>query len=145
MNMIEKKSRKILIGGIETLSISEKTNDVQYLVKYHNGRPEFFGMKSWKTELEHIPISKVYPAWKDLFGITPQIPIFLANLINDIAEEKDIPETDLKLILSIFEPKPKRKDVSVTAYTNDGKIIKNMKFGEVFNDEALMRIIAKQN
>lgn len=143
MNLIEKKSRKILIGGIETLSISEKTNDVQFLVKYHNGQPEFFGMREWKTELGHIPISDVYPSWMDIFGITPQIPIFLANLINEISEERDIPETDIKLILSIFEPKPRKKDISVTAYSNDGKILKNMQFAEVFGEAAMMKMMAK--
>lgn len=143
MNIVEKKARKILIGGIETLSISEKTNDVQYLVKYFNGQPEFFGMREWKTELGHIPISSVYPVWKDLFGITPQIPIFLANLINEISEEKNIAETDLKLILSIFEPKPRKKDISVTAYSNDGKIIKNMQFAEVFGEAAMVKMMAK--
>lgn len=143
MNIVEKKARKILIGGIETLSVSEETKDVQYLVKYYNGRPEFFGMKSWKTELGHIPIGSVYPSWKDIFGITPQIPIFLANLINEISISNDIPETDLKLILSIYEPKPRRKDISISAYGDNGKIIKNMLFAEVFGEEAMVKMMAK--
>jgi len=143
MNIIEKKARKILIGGIETLSINEKTEDVQYLVKYHNGQPEFFGMKNWNTELGHIPISQLYPAWKDLFGIAPQIPIFLSNLMSEVSVENDISESELKLILSLYEPKPRKKDIAVTAYSSDGKILKNMQFTEVFGEEAMLKMMTK--
>ena len=90
MNIVEKKSRKILVGGINDLSAKEKTKDVQLLVKYHNGQPEFFGMKNWKNNLGHIPVGKLYPAWQDIFGITHQIPVFLANLIEEISVENDI-------------------------------------------------------
>ena len=144
MNLIEKKARKILIGGIETLSISEKTKDVQYLVMYHNGQPEFFGMKNWETNLGHIPIGTLYPAWQDIFGITHQIPAFLANLINEISVEHDIPETDVKLLLSLYEPKANKKDIMITTYDNSGKIIKMMKFAEVFGEEAMVKMMVKE-
>ena len=144
MNLVEKKARKILMGGIETLSISEKTKDVQYLVKYDNGQPKFFGMKNWETNLGHIPINTLYPAWQDIFGITHQIPIFLANLINEISVEKDIPETDVKLLLSLYEPSANKKDIMITTYDSKGSIIKIMKFAEVFGEEAMVKMMVKQ-
>lgn len=142
MNIVEKKARKILIEGIENLSVSEKTNDVQLLVKYHNGIPEFFGMKSWETNLGHIPISKLYPSWQDIFGIRNQIPMFLANLINDISEEKDISKTDIKLLISLHINEGK-KHLLITTYNLSGNIIKVMQFDEVFGEEAMMKMMAK--
>ena len=143
MNIVEKKSRKILVGGINDLSTKEKTKDVQLLVKYHNGQPEFFGMKNWKNNLGHIPVGKLYPSWQDIFGITHQIPIFLANLIEEISVENDIPETDVNLLLSLYEPKPRKTDIMITAYGTEAKILKNMQFAEVFGEEAMMKMMAK--
>ena len=142
MNIVEKKARKILIEGIETLSVSEKTNDVQLLVKYHNGQPEFFGMKGWETNVGHIPINDLYPAWQDIFGIRNQIPMFLANLINDISEENDLPATDINLLISVHINDGK-KHLLITTYNSSGNIIKIMQFDEVFGEEAMMKMMSK--
>ena len=86
----------------------------------------------------------MYPAWQDIFGITHQIPVFLANLINEISVENDIPETDVKLLLSLYEPKANKKDIMITTYDNGGKIIKMMKFAEVFGEEAMVKMMVKE-
>ena len=89
MSLIESKSKKILTKAIYRLA-SEKqkeTQDVQLMVKYHEGRPEFFGMLDYKTDVGHLPVSQLYPAHMDIFGIRSQIPVFIANTINDVCEE----------------------------------------------------------
>ena len=88
-----------------------------------------------------MPLKDLYPSWKDIFGIRDQIPVFLANLINDVSIESSVAEDDVKLIISPIDEKASK--LFVTAY-NDGKILKNMTWNDVFGDEAMMKMMAKQ-
>lgn len=147
MSLIESKSKKILTKAIYRLA-SEKqkeTQDVQLMVKYHKGRPEFFGMLDYKSEVGHLPVNQLYPAHMDIFGIRSQIPVFIANTIDDVCEEfkskMEISKKDVKLL--IVENEMKKKNLLVFAY-KDTKFLKIYKWKEVFGEEALMRIMAKQ-
>ena len=143
MNIVERKSKKILTQGILQLAKKEKTNDndVQLVVKLHNGLPEFFGLKNWNVNLDHIPINHLYPPHMDLFGVRNQIPVFLDNLMNDMVEAHNLNKEDIKLIISLTDDK---KSLWVTVYNKDLKVVQIMKFKEVFGEQALMRLMVKQ-
>ena len=147
MSIIESKSKKILTQALYRVA-SEKqkeTQDVQLMVKYHKGRPEFFGLLDFKTEVGHLPVSKLYPAHMDIFGIRSQIPVFIANTIDDVCNDfkskMEINKEDVKLL--IVENEMKKKDLLVYAY-KDRDFLKIYKWKEVFGEEALVRIMAKQ-
>ena len=88
-----------------------------------------------------MPLKDLYPSWKDIFGIREQIPVFLANLINDVSIESSVAEDDINLIISPIDEKASK--LFVTAY-NEGRILKNMTWNDVFGDEAMMKMMAKQ-
>ena len=142
MNIVERKSKKILTQGILQLAKKEKTNDndVQLVVKLHNGLPEFFGLKNWNVNLDHIPINNLYPPHMDLFGVRNQIPVFLDNLMNDMVEAHNLNKEDIQLIISLTDDK---KSLWVTVYNKDLKVVQIMKFKEVFGEQALMRLMVK--
>ena len=103
--------------------------EVQLLVKYYKGSPSFFALKDYKNDLGHLPLRDLYPSWKDVFGIRDQIPVFLANLINDISNESSVAEEDVILIISPTDEKASK--LFVTAY-KDGKILKKYDLARSF-------------
>ena len=143
MSIVKNKAHKILSSALIDVSKKEQSKimDVQLLVKYYKGSPSFFALKNYKNDLGHLPLKDLYPSWKDIFGIRDQIPVFLANLINDVSVESSVAEDDVKLIISPIDEKASK--LFVTAY-NDGKILKNMTWNDVFGDEAMMKMMAKQ-
>jgi len=143
MSIVKNKAHKILSSALIDVSKKEKSKvmEVQLLVKYYKGSPSFFALKDYKNDLGHLPLRDLYPSWKDVFGIRDQIPVFLANLINDISAESSVAEEDVILIISPIDEKATK--LFVTAY-KDGKILKNMTWQEVFGEEAMMRMMAKQ-
>lgn len=143
MSIVKNKAHKILSSALIDVSKKEQSKimDVQLLVKYYKGSPSFFALKDYKNDLGHLPLKDLYPSWKDVFGIRDQIPVFLANLINDVSIESSVAEDDVKLIISPIDEKASK--LFVTAY-NDGKILKNMTWNDVFGDEAMMKMMAKQ-
>jgi len=142
MSIVASKSKKIVRNAIFDLSKKEesKTMDIQLLVKYHKGRPEFFGLKDFTKNLGYLPLHSLYPTRLDIFGIRNQIPIFLANLIEEVCEEFKLSTKDINIIISEVDDKGK---MYVFAYT-DKKLLKSFDWKEVFSDEALMKIMAKQ-
>ena len=138
MSIVKNKAHKILSSALIDVSKKEQSKimDVQLLVKYYKGSPSFFALKNYKNDLGHLPLKDLYPSWKDIFGIRDQIPVFLANLINDVSIESSVAEDDVKLIISPIDEKASK--LFVTAY-NDGKILKNMTWNDVFGDEAMMK------
>jgi hypothetical protein len=68
--------------------------------------------------------------------------MFLANLINDISEENDLPATDINLLISVHINDGK-KHLLITTYNSSGNIIKVMQFDEVFGEEAMMKMMSK--
>ena len=143
MSIVKNKAHKILSSALIDVSKKEKSKimDVQLLVRYYRGSPSFFALKDYKNDLGHLPLKDLYPSWKDIFGIREQIPVFLANLINDVSIESSVAEDDINLIISPIDEKASK--LFVIAY-NEGRILKNMTWNDVFGDEAMMKMMAKQ-
>ena len=143
MSIVANKSRKIVRNAIKDLSKKENTTtqEVQLLVKYYKGSPEFFGLRDFDKDLGHLPLNVLYPAHMDIFGIKQQIPIFLANLIEEVSETFSIKHTEVMLIISEVDSKGK---LYVFAYNQQKKLLKPYEWKDVFSEEALMKIMAKQ-
>jgi len=142
MSIIAIKSSKIVRSAIEDLSLREsvKSSNIQLLIKYHKGNPEFFALQDYDKDLGHIPLGVLYPAWKDIFGIRGQIPLFLANLISEVCEEFNLESNDVSIIVS---ERGKKETMRIVAY-KDGKILREFKWNEVFSNDALMKIAVNQ-
>ena len=143
MSIVANKSRKIVRNAIKDLSKKENTTtqEVQLLVKYYKGSPEFFGLRDFDKDLGHLPLNVLYPAHMDIFGIKQQIPIFLANLIEEVCTEFSIVPTEVNLIIAEVDSKGK---LYVFAYNQQKKLLKPYEWKDVFSEEALMKIMAKQ-
>jgi hypothetical protein len=142
MSIVANKSKKIVRNAIKDLSKKEKTTtqEVQLLVKYFKGMPEFFGLRDFDKDLGHLPLNKLYPAHMDIFGIKNQIPIFLANLIQEVCEEFKLNLPDVNIIIAEVDSKG---TMYAFAY-KDQKLLKPFTWKQVFSEEALMKIMAKQ-
>ena len=142
MSIVANKSKKIVRNAIKDLSKKENTTtqEVQLLVRYFKGMPEFFGLRDFDKDLGHLPLSKLYPAHMDIFGIKNQIPIFLANLIDEGCEEFKVQVTDVNIIIAEVDSKGK---MYAFAYKNK-KLLKPFEWKDVFSEQALMKIMAKQ-
>ena len=143
MSLVSNKSRKIVRNAIKDLSKKENTTtqEVQLLVKYYKGSPEFFGLRDFDKDLGHLPLNVLYPAHMDIFGVRQQIPIFLANLIEEVTEAFSIDYKDVILIIAEVDSKGK---LFVFAYNKDKKLLKPYEWKDVFSEQALMKIMAKQ-
>ena len=81
----------------------------------------------------------LYPAWQDVFGIRNQIPVFIANLINDLSEKNEIPSEEINIIISGEDESIKK--LNLHAY-HKGKHLKMLSWDEVFGQEAMIRLMA---
>ena len=142
MSIVAIKSNKIVRNAISDLSLREgvMTSNIQLLIKYHNGSPEFFALQDYDKDLGHLPLGTLYPAWKDIFGIRGQIPLFLANLISEVCEEFNLEYNDVAIIVS---ERGKKDAMRIVAY-KDGKILREFRWNDVFSNDSLMKIAAKQ-
>ena len=142
MSIVANKSKKIVRNAIKDLSKKENTTtqEVQLLVRYFKGMPEFFGLRDFDKDLGHLPLSKLYPAHMDIFGVKNQIPIFLANLIEEVCEEFKVEVADVNIIIAEVDSKGK---MYAFAY-KDKKLLKPFEWKDVFSEQALMKIMAKQ-
>ena len=138
MSIVANKSKKIVRSAIKDLSQKENTTtqEVQLLVKYYEGKPEFFGLRDFDKDLGHLPLHILYPAHMDLFGIRNQIPIFLANLIDEVTQEFEIEPLKVNIIISEVDSKG---TLIVLAYNEQKKLLKHFEWKNVFSqlDEGL--------
>jgi hypothetical protein len=141
MEIIKTKTKNIFSKAIKNLASKNNSNnkDVQLLVKYFKSKPEFFGLENYSKKGEHLPLDFLYPAWQDVFGIRNQIPVFIANLINDLSEKNEIPYEEINIIISGEDDSIKK--LNLHAYHN-GKHLKMLSWDEVFGQEAMIRIMA---
>ena len=139
MSIVASKSKKIVRNAIYDLSKKEesKTMDIQLLVKYHEGRPEFFGLKDFTKNLGYLPLHTLYPTRLDIFGIRNQIPVFIANLINDLSEKNEIPYEEINIIISGEDDSIKK--LNLHAYHN-GKHLKMLSLQRTFYLPCLNRL-----
>ena len=140
MNIVENKSKKILINAIRDLSFKEKTDNmnVQLLVKYYKNGFNFFGLNNYSKNLGYIPLSKLYPAHMDIFGIRNQIPAFLENLADKIANQINKDKKEIMFIVA--HKRHDLKTLFVTAYHNN-KIVNIMSWKQVFGQEAMLEMV----
>lgn len=144
MEIIKTKTKNIFTKAIKNLASKKNTKnqEVQLLVKYFKSKPEFFGLQNYSKSGEHLPLDYLYPAWQDVFGIRNQIPVFIANLINDISKEYSLNAEEINIIISSEEES--MKNLNLHAYHN-GKHIKMLSWEEVFGQEAMVRIMANNS
>ena len=140
MNIVENKSKKILINAIRDLSFKEKTDNmnIQLLVKFYKNGFNFFGLNDYSKDLGYIPLSKLYPSHMDIFGIRNQIPAFLENLADKIATKIDKDKKEIMFIVA--HKKNDLKSLFVTAYHNN-KIVSIMSWQQVFGQQAILEMV----
>ena len=140
--MIEGKAKSIMKDNLKRLAKSENTDctKVQMIIQLIEGEPKFFAMDNFVIGKE-ITVKELYPVLIDLLNVRQMLPVFTSNLIVEIAEENNINAYNIKLIVST-----NKEDASVVfihSYNNT-KPLKQLTWSEVFGQEAMMKLMAKQ-
>jgi hypothetical protein len=143
MSVVESKSKSIMVENMKEIAKQkeEQNENVQLLIKKVKGKPEFFGLIDYKENIGHLPLDRLYPAWKDVFGVRSMIPMFIDSVIEDTAKEFKLNQGEINLIISSFE-----KDLrilNIHAYEQN-KLLKSMNWSDVFGQNRLIKIMAKQ-
>ena len=142
MSLVERTSKKIINDAIISLAKEQDVGcaDVQLLMQFKGVHPIVYGMKDYEVIKEYT-YKELYPVLVDLLNIRDMIPVFIANLLVDEAEkEKETPDR-IKLVFST------NKDDAGDVYPHlykDKKILRQLNWGQIFGQEALMKIIVKQ-
>tara|TARA_R110002033_G_C3798001_1_gene230994 strand:- start:26 stop:451 length:426 start_codon:yes stop_codon:yes gene_type:complete len=140
--MIEQKAKKIMQNNLVRLAIAENTDctDVQMMIQFVEAELRFYSMYKFVIGKE-ISLKELYPVLVDLLNIRQMIPVFISNLIVDLSEDSNVNPNDIKLIISTN--KADASVVFIHAYNNT-KPLKQLTWSEVFGQEAMMKMMAKQ-
>jgi|TARA_R110000824_G_scaffold305007_4_gene492772 hypothetical protein len=140
--MIEQKAKKIMQNNLVRLAIAENTDctDVQMMIQFVEAELRFYSMYKFVIGKE-ISLKELYPVLVDLLNIRQMIPVFISNLIVDLSENSNVNPNDIKLIISTN--KADASVVFIHAYNNT-KPLKQLTWSEVFGQEAMMKMMAKQ-
>ena len=140
--MIEQKAKKIMQNNLVRLAIAENTDctDVQMMIQFVEAELRFYSMYKFVIGKE-ISLKELYPVLVDLLNIRQMIPVFISNLIVDLSEDSNVNPNDIKLIISTN--KADATVVFIHAYNNT-KPLKQLTWSEVFGQEAMMKMMAKQ-
>tara|TARA_R110000744_G_scaffold297472_3_gene407268 strand:+ start:4005 stop:4430 length:426 start_codon:yes stop_codon:yes gene_type:complete len=140
--MIEQKAKKIMQNNLVRLAIAENTDctDVQMMIQFVEAEIRFYSMYKFVIGKE-ISLKELYPVLVDLLNIRQMIPVFISNLIVDLSEDSNVNPNDIKLIISTN--KADATVVFIHAYNNT-KPLKQLTWSEVFGQEAMMKMMAKQ-
>tara|TARA_R110000744_G_scaffold379862_3_gene498992 strand:+ start:4093 stop:4524 length:432 start_codon:yes stop_codon:yes gene_type:complete len=140
---IEAKAKKIMTAQIRSLSkeYGTKPKGVQLLMKLKGGEPKFFAMHEFKT-MREVSVKELYPVLVDLFNVREILPAFVVSLIVDIAEKEDGAKyEDIQVIISTNGDD--LRHLYLHAY-NKNSPIRQLSWEEVFGNEAMMKLMAKQ-
>tara|TARA_R100001244_G_scaffold35643_3_gene32777 strand:- start:8 stop:433 length:426 start_codon:yes stop_codon:yes gene_type:complete len=140
--MIESKSKSIMKDAINVLALEHKVSaeNIQLLINIKGGSPKFFGMKEFRV-VKEITVKELYPVLVDMFQIRQMIPAFVANLIVDTAEKENLLPKNLAIIISTQDDEA--KELFVHVY-NETTPIKQIIWKDIFGQEAMMKVMAKQ-
>jgi hypothetical protein len=142
MSLVERQSKKIMSDALVSLAKSQEVDctDVQLLMQFKGVNPIVYGMKEYDVVKEYT-YKELYPVLVDLLNVRDMIPVFIANLLVDEAEKLNETPDKIKLVVSTNK---KDGDVVYPHIYNDKELIRQLKWGQVFGQEALLKIIAKQ-
>lgn len=142
MSLVERKSKQIMSDAIISLAKEQEVSctDVQLLMQFKGVHPIVFGMKEYDVVKEYT-YKELYPVLIDVLNVRDMIPVFIANLLVDEAEKEGDNPNNLKLIIST------NQEDGVVVYPHlykDKKLLRQLGWGEIFGQQAMMRIMAKQ-
>lgn len=142
MSLVERQSKKIMSDALVSLAKSQEVDctDVQLLMQFKGVNPIVYGMKEYDVVKEYT-YKELYPVLVDLLNVRDMIPVFIANLLVDEAEKLNETPDKIKLVVSTNK---KDGDVVYPHLYNDKQLIRQLQWGQVFGQEALLKIIAKQ-
>jgi hypothetical protein len=142
MSLVERTSKKILSDALISLATEQEVDctEVQLLMQFKGVRPKVYGMKEYGVVKEYT-YKELYPVLVDLLNVRDMIPVFIANLLVDEAEKLNETPDRIKLVVSTNK---KEGDVVYPHLYNDKELIRQLKWGQVFGQEALLKIMAKQ-
>ena len=142
MSLVERKSKEIMRNAIILLAKEKESScvNIQLLMQFKGIHPTVYGMEDYEI-VRPYTYKELYPTLIDLLNVRDMIPMFIANLLVDEAEkEKETPDK-IKIIVST-----NKEDASVI-YPHLYKgttLLRKLNWEEVFGNQALMKIMAKQ-
>lgn len=142
MSLVERQSKKIMSDALISLAKSQDVDctNVQLLMQFKGVNPIVYGMKEYDVVKEYT-YKELYPVLVDLLNVRDMIPVFIANLLVDEAEKLNETPDKIKLVVSTNK---KDGDVVYPHLYNDKTLIRQLKWGQIFGQEALLKIMAKQ-
>ena len=142
MSLVERQSKKIMSDALISLAKSQEVDctEVQLLMQFKGVNQIVYGMKEYDVVKEYT-YKELYPVLVDLLNVRDMIPVFIANLLVDEAEKLNETPDKIKLVVSTNK---KDGDVVYPHLYNDKELIRQLQWGQIFGQEALLKIIAKQ-
>ena len=142
MSLVERTSKKIMSDAIVSLAKNEEVSctEVQLLMQFKGVNPIVYGMKEYEV-VKPYTYKELYPVLIDLLNVRDMIPMFIANLLVDEAQKENQTPDQIKIVIST------NKEDGSTVYPhlyNGKKLLRQLNWGEVFGQQALMSIMAKQ-
>ena len=141
---IEAKSKKIMKDNIVRLAkeYSMPTTNVQLVMQFKEGQPKFYSAKDFVKDRE-LGVKELYPVLVDIFNVRDMIPVFIGNLLVDILKECDAEKED-DVVVYISTNCDKASKLYLHSYFKN-KPHRQLTWSEVFGEEAMMKLMAKQS
>tara|TARA_R110002020_G_scaffold190916_9_gene390586 strand:+ start:1561 stop:1992 length:432 start_codon:yes stop_codon:yes gene_type:complete len=141
---IEAQAKKIMKDNIIRLSKSYNTSckSVQLMMRLNEGMPKIYATKDFVVEKE-MTVKELYPVLVDVFQVRQLLPMFMGNLLVGIAKDSDAENwEDISVYVSTNSDSIDK--LYLHAY-NKNKPYKQLSWSEVFGEEAMMKLMAKQS
>jgi len=142
MSLVERASKKIMRNAIISLAAESDTSctNVQLLMQFKGVHPIVYGMNDYEI-VKPYTYKELYPTVIDILNVREMIPMFIANLLVDESQKENETPDKIKIIVSTNK---EDADIVYPYLYKETKLLRRLNWDEVFGNQALMKIMAKQ-